>query len=155
MRLADTVEGAYDLCTTQGNFIPTAEVDEEWIRANLRIAEEDLQSAKDAVAKKRWNSAYKTYYDVLHQLAEALLRFDKMKARTHLCLFAYLCVKHPGLELNWDFFEKVRTKRNGIHYYGTPVTEKDWKEVALEFQLYVDLFKKEMGGKLSAASGNG
>lgn len=150
MRPFETVEEAYDVCVSEGNIIPTAEIDEERITASLHIAEEDLQSAQDAVGKKRWNSAYKTYYDVLHLLAEAFLKFENIKLKTHLCLFACLCVKHPELELSWDFFEKVRTKRNGIHYYGNPVTEKDWKEVALQFQLYLDLLKKKIEERLNA-----
>ncbi len=144
MRPFKTVEETYDFCISEGNIIPIEDVDEERIQAGLRIAEEDIQSAKDAVARKRWNSAYKMYYDVLHQVVEAFVKFEKVKIKTHLCLFAYICVKHPELELYWDFFEKVRTKRNGIQYYGTPVTEKDWKDVALQFQLYIDLFKKKI-----------
>ncbi len=148
MRQFKTVEEAYHFCLSEGSIIPTGEVDEPQIKASVRIADEDVQSGEDAAVKKRWNSAYKNYYDVLHQLAEAFLKFEKVKIKTHFCLFAYLCVKHPELELNWDFFEKVRTKRNGIQYYGTPVTEKDWKEVALPFRLYIGLFKKEIEKKL-------
>ncbi|MEW5896800.1 MAG: hypothetical protein AB1668_03860 [Nanoarchaeota archaeon] len=149
MRQFETVEEAYNFCASEGDIIPLSEVDGDRIKANMRIAEEDLQSAQDAVVKKRWNSAYKLHYDVLHQLAESFIHLDKIKAKTHLCLFAYLCVKHPELELNWDFFEKVRTKRNGINYYGTPVTEKDWKEVAPEFKLYISLFKQKTGEMLN------
>ena len=148
MRQFENVEEAYDSYISEGDFIPLQDIDEGRIKSSLRIAEEDLQSAKDAVTKKRFNSAYKSYYDVLHQLAEAFLTFEKTKAKTHASLFAYLCVKHPDLELNWDFFEKVRTKRNGIQYYGTPVSEKDWAEVSLEFQLHIDLFKKKIDATL-------
>lgn len=148
MRQFRTVVEAYDICLADGNIIPQDNIDEDRIRASLRIAEEDLQSAEDSIAKKRWNSAYKMYYDVLHQLAEAFVRFDRIKIKTHLCLFAYLCEKHKNLELNWDFFEKIRTKRNGINYYGTPVNEKDWKEVALGFQLYINLLKQKIEDKL-------
>jgi len=148
MRQFETVEEAYDLCTAEGNIIPITDVDYAIIKASISIVEEDILNAQDAIVKKRWNSAYKTYYDVLHQLAEAYLKLENIKVRTHLCLFAYLCVKHPELELNWDFFEKVRTKRNGIHYYSNPVSEKDWKEVALEFQLYINFFKKKLKEKI-------
>jgi len=144
MRQFETVEEAYDVCLSEGNIIPSSEVDEARIKASLNIAEEDLQSAQDAVAKKRWNSAYKNNYDVLHQLAEAFLRFERIKVKNHHCLFVYICVKHPELELDWDFFEKVRTKRNGIQYYSNPVSDKDWKEVSLQFQLYINLFKKKI-----------
>ena len=148
MRQFETVEEAYDVCTSEGYIIPSSTVDFDRIEANLHIAEEDLQTAQDAIVKKRWNSAYKSQYDVLHQLAESFLAFDRIKAKTHLCLFATICVKHPELELQWDFFEKVRTKRNGIHYYATPVSEKDWKEVALQFGLYVHLLRKKIEEKL-------
>ncbi|MBI5072192.1 hypothetical protein HZA99_00070 [Candidatus Woesearchaeota archaeon] len=42
---------------------------------------------------------------------DALIRFDKKKIANHQCLFAFLCKIHPELELSWDFFEKIRTKR--------------------------------------------
>jgi uncharacterized protein (UPF0332 family) len=148
MRQFETLEEAYDYCLAEGEIITISEVDKGQIKSNLRIAEEDLQSGKDSIAKKRWNSAYKNYYDVLHQLVESFLKFDNIKSRNHLCLYCYLCFKHPELELDWDFFEKVRTKRNGIHYYGSPVAEKDWKEVSLQFQLYIDLLKRKIEERL-------
>ena len=91
---------------------------------------------------------YKLYYDVLHELAESLLRFDRIKIDNHQCLFAYLCEKHPELEFNWDFFEKIRTKRNGINYYGSPVNGNDWKEVELQTILYIRKLREEIEKKV-------
>ncbi len=144
MRLFRGVVEAYDWCVTEGSVLAQQEFEEGRVMACLRIADEDLLSAQDAVAKKRWNSAYKLHYDVLHQLTEAFISFEKVKVKTHLCLFSYLCVKHPELEFNWDFFERVRTKRNGMSYYGTPITDADWKEVALQFMLYIKLLRAEI-----------
>ena len=90
------------------------------------------------------------YYDALHELAESFLRFEKVKIDNHQCLFAYLCEKHPHLEFNWDFFEKVRTKRNGINYYGTPVDSDDWKEVGLQFNPYIKKLREEIKNNLKA-----
>lgn len=148
MRPFETVDEAYDVCISDGNIIPATDIDLDRIKASICIAQEEMLNAHDAISKKRWNSAYKAHYDVLHQLVEAFLKFEKIKIKTHLCLFAYLCIKYPELELNWDFFEKVRTKRNGIQYYGNPVLEKDWKEVALQFKIYIDLIQKEINKKL-------
>ena len=142
-------EEAYDWCLVNGNLIPQREVNTDRIKSNLIIAEECLASAKDNLTQKRWNSAYKDHYDVLHLLVECLLRFDRSKSLNHQCLFIHLCVKHPQLELSWDFFERVRTKRNGINYYGTLVKEKDWKEVALQFNLYIKLLREEVESKLN------
>lgn len=146
-----TIEECYDLCQTKGFFEKKEEINTEKIKSNLRIAEEDLATAKDPVKNKRWNSAYKLFYDVLHILVEAYLCFDKIKSLNHQCLFAYLCIKHPELELSWEFFEKIRTKRNGINYYGQPVSGEDWKSVELQFNLYISTLKKEIKKKLMGA----
>jgi len=143
-----TAQECYGLCQEKGFLEKKAEINIEKIKSSLRIAEEDLASANDSVKKKRWNSAYKLYYDVLHMLVEAYLCFDKIKSLNHQCLFAYLCINHPDLELSWEFFEKIRTKRNGINYYGQPVIDEDWKAAELQFNLYISTLKREIGKKL-------
>lgn len=143
-----TSEECYDLCQTKGFFEKKEEINIEKVKSNLKIAEEDLASAKDAVKKERWNSAYKLFYDVLHILVESYLCFDRIKSLNHQCLFAYLCINHSKLELSWEFFEKIRTKRNGINYYSQPVTHDDWKAVELQFNLYISTLKKEIEKKL-------
>lgn len=115
----------------------------------MNLAKEDFEAAKDVIGNKRWNPGYKLYYDVLHELVESFLLFDKIKSTNHKCLFAYVCIKNPDLELSWDFFEKIRTKRNGINYYGTPVTEKDWNEIKVQMNLYIKILRKEINKKLS------
>ena len=128
------LEESYDECLSKGMISPQEEIDIHKIKSMVEIANSDLSSIKNL--KNQWNTIYKLHYDVLRTLVEAFLRLDKIKSQNHICLFTYLCVKHPELELSWDFFEKVRTKRNGINYYGTLVIEKDWKEVALQFNLF-------------------
>jgi len=144
MRSLDTPEEAFKWCTTEGYFHAEKEIEPERAVSNLAIIAECIEQGNDGVKKKLWNSAYLLYYTALHLLVESFLLFENVKSRNHLCLFAYLCVKHPELELDWGFFEKVRSKRNGINYYGTPVTEKDWKEIALQFKLYCKLLQEKV-----------
>jgi len=144
---------AFLKCKKEGRFIVTEETDIEKIKATLKIAEGDIESAnfiKKNLSKQsnQWNSVYKLYYDALHELSESYLRFENIKIDNHQCLFAYLCEKHQELEFNWDFFEKVRTKRNGINYYSTPISSEDWKEVELQFNLYIKKLKEEIERKL-------
>ncbi len=151
-----TQEEAFMKCRKDGRFIVVEEIDTEKIRATLTIAESDVEAAKliiKGIQKQstQWNSVYKLYYDALHELAESFLLFDKVKIDNHQCLFAYICEKHSELELNWDFFEKVRTKRNGINYYGIPVDFNDWKEVEVQFNLNIKRLKEEIGKKLDKA----
>jgi uncharacterized protein (UPF0332 family) len=143
-----TKEEAYNDCKAEGFFRETERVDIEKIKSTLKIADEDFESARITAENKKYNSAYKLYYDVLHELVESFLLFDKIKSLNHQCLFSHLCIKHPELELSWEFFEKIRTKRNGINYYGEPVNEKDWKEIQLQMNIYIKSIKKEIEKKI-------
>ena len=148
-----TQKEAFGKCKREGKIIITEQVDKEKIKATLAIAEGDVESAN--ILRKnlpknsnQWNSVYKLYYDALHELVESFLQFERIKIDNHQCLFSYLCEKHPQLEFSWDFFEKVRTKRNGINYYGVPVDSDDWKEVELQFNLYIKKLREDIKKKL-------
>jgi len=148
-----TQKEAFSKCKKEGRFIVTEEIDLEKIKSTLTIAEGDVESAnsiKKNLQKEsnQWNSVYKLYYDALHELVESFLRFEKIKIDNHQCLFSYLCEKHTELEFSWEFFEKVRTKRNGINYYGMPINQEDWKEVELQFGLYIKKLKEELKKKI-------
>ncbi len=144
-----TQEEVFQKCKKEGKFIVISDINIDKIKSTLVIAEGDIEAA-DSIKKnlpkesKQWNSIYKLYYDALHELSENLLRFDKIKVDNHQGLFAYLCEKHPELEFSFDFFEKVRTQRNGINYYGTPVSGKEFMELELQFKLYINKLIKEI-----------
>lgn len=150
-----TQNEAFAKCRKEGRFIVLEEIDLEKIKSTLIISEGDVESAdllKKNLSKQsnKWNTIYKLYYDALHELAESFLRFDKVKVENHQCLFAYLCEKHSELDFSWDFFEKVRTKRNGINYYGSLVNYGDWKEVELQFTFYLKKLKEVVENKLKS-----
>ena len=148
-----TKKEAFMKCKKEGKFIFIENTNEEKIKTTLKISDGDIESAKcimKNLPKKsnQWNSVYKLYYDALHELVDSFLNFDKVKIDNHQCLFAYLCEKHPELEFSWDFFEKIRTNRNGINYYGVPVDFDDWKEVEIQFKIYIKKIKEEINKKL-------
>ena len=146
-----TKEEAYVNCNTDGMFLPQKDIDKGKVKTMLAIVEEDLKTISELKNKTdRANTLYKLSYDVVHTLTEALLLFDKVKSLNHQCLFAHLCIKHPELELDWDFFEKIRTRRNGIHYYGASRSWQDWKEIELQAMLYIKTLKDEILKRLSA-----
>ena len=140
-------------CKEEGRFLVVEEVDNDKINSTVRIAEGDIESAK--ILKKNinkqsnnWNSVYKLYYDALHELVESFLRYDKIKTTNHQSLFVYLCEKYPKLGFDWEFFEKVRTKRNGINYYGNSIDFEDWNEVEFQFNLYLKKLNEEINKRL-------
>ena len=113
---------------------------------NADIYLESADERKKRLGKndRKWMLVYVDYYEALRLYCEALVHLDKKKVRNHQCLFAYICKKHPELDLDFNFFELVRTKRNGINYYGERITFKDWKKVALQFDLYISALKKKI-----------
>lgn len=139
-------------CETKGFFDFQHDTDIMKIKHMLSIALGDEKSGQQLMTLPKqtieWSTIYKLHYDALHQLVEAFLRFDNVKSNNHQCLFAYLCEKHSELDLDWRFFEKIRTKRNGIQYYGTPTTQQDWKEIETQTKLYITTFKKLVEQKL-------
>ncbi len=148
-----SLAGIFKGCTTEGAFSPLAKIDTDQVRAMLDVALVDFETVKDWSKKApkesgQWNAVYKLAYDVLHTLSEALLVFDRVKARTHECVFAYLCEKHPELEFGWDFFEKVRTVRNRSIYYGEPASYQHWKGIEIQIILYIKTLKIAIEQKL-------
>lgn len=148
-----SLAGIFKGCSNEGSFGPLAKIDTDQIHAMFDVAIVDFETVKEWNKKApkdsgQWNAIYKLAYDVIHTLSEAFLVFDKMKARTHECVFAYLCEKHLDLEFDWNFFEKVRTVRNRSIYYGEPASYQHWKEIELQIFLYINTLKKAIEKKL-------
>ncbi|MBI5064708.1 hypothetical protein HZA97_00600 [Candidatus Woesearchaeota archaeon] len=141
-----TAKEALDKCDREGSIIPIKE-DIEKMKSLFDLSKGD-QVAGEKLAKELeknnilWNNVYSSYYDALHKLADIILRFDNFSSMNHICLFAYLCEKHPELDLSWEFFEKVRTKRNGVHYYGQKIIKDDWTDVEFQMKLYLKILEK-------------
>lgn len=70
------IEEVYSRCQEEGKILPQENTDKEKIKSRLKIADEDLESAKQLLRKKKWNSSYKLYYDVLRELTETYLLLD-------------------------------------------------------------------------------
>ena len=143
----------YTECEHDGNITKIEEIDTAKIQHMVSLALADLESAQQlllTVQKQSfmWSTIYKLHYDALHQLVDSFLRFDYIKINNHQCMFAYLCEKHPELDLDWKFFEKIRTVRNGIQYYGTLVTFIVWKEIEVQVNLYIKTLKDTVEKKL-------
>jgi hypothetical protein len=137
------LEESYNKCHKEANFLPRAEIDIGRIKTIVALAQGIIKAINKIKEKLEQDSyqqsiIFNLYYDALHQLTEAFLRFDKIKVKNHHCLFAYLCKKHPELDFSWEFFERVRTLRNGVYYYANPVPDNALKETELYFIMYIN-----------------
>src|SRR3989338_4229634 len=148
----DNLDKTYKLCTSTGS-IKEKSVDIELIKSLKIVAEKGLEFIKNRskdIPKDStdWTFVFRDHYESLRGLIEAHLLFDGIEADSHQCKNAYLCFKHPELELDWDFLEIIRLKRNAINYRGKLLKYDDWKMFKLKFELHINALKNEIEKKM-------
>ncbi len=149
----DHLDKTYQLCMSTGS-IKEKMVDIELIKSLKIVAEKGLefinhQSKEIPKESSDWTFVFRYFYESLRGLIEAYLLFDGIEADNHQCKNAYICFKHPELELDWEFLEIIRLKRNAINYRGKLLEYDDWKGLKLKFELHLSAIKKEIENKLS------
>ena len=148
----DDMEKTYKLCMSTGKFKEKA-VDIELIKSLRNVAEKGLEfiqgKSKDIPKHSTdWTFVFRDYYESLRGLIEAYLLFEGIEADSHQCKNSYVCFKHAELDLDWEFLETVRLKRNAINYRGQLLKYDDWKLLKMKFELHINALKKEIEGKL-------
>lgn len=139
-----TLENVYDSCVAEGFILPQEGKEISQIKATLGIVKEKIDSIKLHKKSSDYNILYRLNYDVLYILSGSLALFDEVKIDNHECLFAYLCLKHDDLELDWNFFELIRIKTQG-----NLITRDDYKAVEFQFSLYINTLQKELERKMN------
>src|SRR3989338_1412287 len=150
----DLLDKTYKVCMSTGS-IREKSVDVELIKSLKIVAEKGLEfinrKSKDIPKDSTdWTFVFRDYYESLRALIEAYLLFDGIEAENHQCKNAYICFKHPELELDWEFLETIRLKRNAINYRGQLLKYEDWKSLKLRFELHIGSLRKEIEKKLHA-----
>ncbi len=148
----DDLNQTYKLCLATGKLKEKA-IDLELIKSLKTVAEKGLEfinsKSKDlAKDSTDWTFVFRDYYESLRGLIESYLLFESMESENHQCKNAYLCYKHPELELDWEFLETIRLKRNAINYRGILLKYNDWKSFKLKFELHISQLKRKIEEKL-------
>ncbi len=148
----DHLDKTYKLCMSTGSIKEKA-IDIELIKSLKIVAERGLEfinsTSKDISRDSTyWTFVFRDHYESLRGLIEAYLLFEGIEVDSHQCKNAYICFKHPELELDWEFLETIRLKRNAINYRGQLLKYEDWKMLKLKFELHINALKKEIEKKL-------
>ncbi len=148
----DDLNKTYNVCLSTGKLKEKA-ADVELIKSLKLVAEKGLEfirsKSKDIPKDSTdWTFVFRDYYESLRGLIEAFILFDGIEADHHQCKNAYICFKHPELELDWVFFETIRLKRNAINYRGQFLKYGDWKLFKLKFELHINALKRAIDEKL-------
>lgn len=143
----DDLGKTYSVCLANGMFKEKNTVDLELIKSLKDVAEKGLEFIKQKSndIKKNstdWTFVFRDYYESLRGLIEAVLLFDRTEADSHQCKNAYICIKHPELELDWNFLETIRLKRNAINYRGRLLRYDDWSKLRIQFELHITTLRR-------------
>ena len=149
----DDLDETYNKCIASGSIREKNNVDIELIKSLKTVAEKGLVFIKEKSKNiKRdstdWTFVFRDYYESLRGLIEAFLLFDRITAENHQCKNAYLCFKHPNLELDWNFLETIRLKRNAINYRGQLLRYENWNKIKLQFDLHISRLIEKINKKL-------
>jgi len=147
----------YAKCESDGFFKFKEEIDIELIgslihsakRARTRIKKDTKSYEKET---KDYTFVFRDNYEILRTLIDSFLLFDRAKADNHQCSNAYLCTKHPELELDWITLESMRILRNGINYEGESIDIEKWNKFKLQFEIYINTLTREIEKKLEENS---
>lgn len=142
-------EEVYDELVTEGLY-EEANLDRDEIEKVIKLAIDDYEFGKSLrkISNANWRVIFNVNYDVLRELCDQLMRFKRQKISNHQGLFAFITLKFPELELDWNFFEAVRNIRNQNKYKGSDITREMWKSVEFQMDLYVSTLKKEIETRL-------
>lgn len=145
-----TPEEVYDLSLTDGLY-EEAGLDKEEISKVLKLTTEDYEFGKGLrkIDNPNWRVIFNINYDVLRELCDQLMRFHRQKISNHQGLFAFIILKFPELELDWNFFEAMRNMRNQNKYKGADITADMWKRMEMQTDLYILTIKKEIKKRLA------
>ena len=144
----DDLEKTYRICMSTGD-IREKSPDIELIKSLKKVSEKGIEfinkKSKDIPKDSTdWTFVFRDYYESLRGLIEAYLLFDGIEADSHQCKNAYICFKHKELELDWNFLETIRLKRNSINYGGQLLNYDDWKMLKLRFELHINELRREI-----------
>jgi hypothetical protein len=133
----------YD-CTKEGMLTETGEKDPNKAQELLALADHKVAFWK-AVEDKAptYPSLFiEGNYEIIKELATAILCLDGWKADNHDCLFQYLVEKKQDLELDFDYLAELRKLRNKIDYHGIKVSYDTWKQNKLKIQIIIKTLKE-------------
>jgi len=127
-----------------------AHFDKNEIEKRLEMVLEDYEFNKSLskLENPSWRVIFNAFYDVFRELGDILMNFKHQKISNHQGLFAFIVLNFKDLKFDWEFLEKIRTVRNKNKYLGMDISKHMWKEVEMQFNLYISALKKEIENKL-------
>ncbi len=118
-------------------------IDKNLILSLLKTSDEGLNFFKDTKVKEDNSSTlFKNYYDALREICEALALSRGYKIYQHEAITSFLknILREDRISYKFDRF---RILRNGVHYYGKIIPEKETEKSINEIKEIIGLIKRK------------
>lgn len=140
----------YEECIKKEHLFETGDKDISMTQELLKLAEHREQFWKSIAEKaKTYPSLFlEGQYEIIKELATAILRLDGWKALNHECLFTYLEEKKEEIEIDASYLLELKDLRNSIDYRGVQVSYSLWQQNELNMQLTIKRLKEYVKSRL-------
>jgi len=130
------LERTYDSCIIRGQIIENIAEKNNFdvIKQKIEQTKIELQEIKTQKTKtsEQKTQQFNKYYDALTILKNLFLQKNNVKIEEEQCKNAYLCVKFPFLELNFEFLENTRNK-----FEAQKEINEEWTMMKIHFELHI------------------
>lgn len=118
-------------------------VDKERIKSLIKMSQAKLDfAAKQAIDEGSSSIILVLYYEALREVCEALALLNSLKVYSHEALVHFL--KYRLLESeDSEVFNRYRRLRNGVNYYGKPVSSGEALKARSEIPLLIIKLKEK------------
>ena len=136
-------------CIAQKMLIDLGRTDCDEAKELLALAEHKLLFWKEVNDKAiSYPSLFiEGHYEIIKELATAVLAIDGWRSENHDCVFQYLLEK-KNIEIDALYITDLRKLRNKIDYHGTKVSFATWKQNELQLNLIIAALREYLGGRL-------
>ncbi len=118
-----------------------ASVDKEHIKSLMKMSQTKLDfAAKQAIVENSSSIILVLYYDALREVCEALAILNGLKVYSREALAHFLKHKLSEGEAS-RIFDRHRRLRNGVNYYGTPVSQGEAESARSEIPALITRLK--------------
>ncbi len=139
----------FEQCIRENKLIETGIEDFSMAKELLALAEhrEEFWNGLKEKSKNFPSLFLEGHYEIIKELATAILALDGWKALSHECRFAYLKQK-KDLEIDFDYLLELKDLRNSIDYRGTKVGHDIWKKNEMKIKVTIRALKEYLGKSL-------
>ena len=137
-------------CLDKEHLFETGDKDTAMAEELVKLAEhrESFWKSVTEKAKAYPSLFFEGYYEIIKELATAILLLEGWKSLNHECLFAFLKEKKQDLELDFEYLLELKDLRNSIDYRGVTVSPDIWKKnrmkIFITIKTLMDYVKKNV-----------